>query len=139
MKFKLMLSIMLLTLFVSSASSQKVIPLYPGNPPGSESWNWQEKEMFSDLFKTQVVYNVSQPTLTMYPANNALANGTAVIICPGGGFQTLSINSEGADVAKWLNEKGVTAFVLKYRLVKSETDDPAKELVSSSNDRKKLD
>jgi acetyl esterase/lipase len=68
-----------------------------------------------------------------------LANGTAVIVCPGGGFHTLSINSEGIEVAKWLNTKGITAFVLKYRLVKSETDDPVKELFPLFENRKKLD
>ena len=51
-----------------------------------------------------------------------MANGTAVIICPGGGFHALSINSEGVDVAKWLNDKGVTGFVLKYRLVPTGKD-----------------
>jgi acetyl esterase/lipase/lysophospholipase L1-like esterase len=129
--------IVLLIAFISNA--QKTIPLYQGKAPGSENWNWLEKEMFSQTFQTQVVYNVSQPTLTMYAPDKALANGTAMIICPGGGFHTLSINSEGIEVAKWLNSKGITAFVLKYRLVKSETDDPVKELFPLFENRKKLD
>ncbi|MGZ8559630.1 MAG: alpha/beta hydrolase, partial [Chitinophagaceae bacterium] len=54
----------------------------------------------------------------------SVATGTAVVIAPGGGFQTLSINSEGFDVANWLVKKGVACFVLKYRLVQSLTDDP---------------
>lgn len=120
-------------------NAQKTIPLYQGKAPGTENWNWQEKEMFSETFQTQVIYNVSQPTLTVYEPNKALANGTAMIICPGGGFHTLSINSEGIEVAKWLNSKGITAFVLKYRLVKSETDDPVKELFPLFENRKKLD
>ncbi|TRX21376.1 GDSL-type esterase/lipase family protein [Flavobacterium franklandianum] len=124
---------------IGMMNAQKTIPLYQGKAPGSENWNWQEKEMFSETFQTQMVYNVSQPTLTVYEPNKALANGTAVIVCPGGGFHTLSINSEGIDVAKWLNSKGTTAFVLKYRLVKSETDDPVKELFPIFENRKKLD
>ena len=49
-------------------------------------------------------------------------NGTSVIVAPGGGLYALSIKSEGTDVAKWLNKKGITAFVLKYRLVPTGED-----------------
>lgn len=120
-------------------AQQKVIPLYSGLPPGSEKWNWQEGESANNMFKTPVAYNVVKPTLTVFKPDAAVANGTAVIICPGGAFHTLSIESEGYDVAKWLNQKGVTAFVLKYRLVHSLTDDPVKELSSKMTDFKKLD
>jgi acetyl esterase/lipase len=51
-----------------------------------------------------------------------------VVICPGGAFVALSIDSEGYEVARWLVEKGVTCFVLKYRLVECKTDDPTREL-----------
>lgn len=62
---------------------QNVIPLYPNKAPGSENWNWQEKEILSKAFHSQVVYNVSQPTLTICRPAKVIANGTAVIICPG--------------------------------------------------------
>lgn len=120
------------------AQAQKVIPLYSGKVPGSENWNWQENEIFSDLWQTRVVYNVSVPTLTAYLPPAASANGTSVVICPGGGFHALSIDSEGIEVAKWLNKKGVTAFVLKYRLVKCETNDPVRELSAKMADPKKF-
>lgn len=123
----------------SLSYSQQVIQLYEGKPPGSESWTWSEKEMFSAMFNTQVVYNVSLPTLTAYLPTKSTATGTAVIIAPGGGFHTLSINSEGIDVAKWLAAKGVACFVLKYRLVHSETDDPVKELMGLMGNQKKFD
>jgi acetyl esterase/lipase len=102
--------------------AQEVIRLYSGAAPGSEKWTHEEQDYFSSVFNTQVVTNVVNPTLTRYapPAENA--NGTSVIIAPGGGFHILSINSEGVDVAKWLNAKGVTAFVLKYRLVPTGKD-----------------
>ena len=74
-------------------------------------------------------------TLTVFPADPSKANGTAVVICPGGAFFALSIDSEGFDVARWLNTKGVTCFVLKYRLVECKTDDPTRELMT----RGKLD
>lgn len=59
---------------------------------------------------------VTDPVLDMYPAPEALANGTAVVICPGGGYSGLAIDHEGAQVAAWFNSLGITAFVLKYRL-----------------------
>jgi acetyl esterase/lipase len=75
-----------------------------------------------------VVFNVADPTLTVFKPDPGKANGTAVVICPGGAFFALSIDSEGNDVARWLAEKGVTCFVLKYRLVECKTDDPTREV-----------
>ncbi|HEX2533077.1 MAG TPA: alpha/beta hydrolase, partial [Chitinophagaceae bacterium] len=107
-----------LLLFSSfSYGQQKVIRLYAGKPPGSEYWNWQEQVSDFGMPKTQVVYNVVEPTLTLFPAKGSLQTGTAVIIAPGGGLFTLSIGLEGTEVAEWLSQRGVTAFVLKYRLV----------------------
>jgi acetyl esterase/lipase len=120
-------------------AQEKVIQLYPGKAPGSESWTWEEKISDKNMFSTVVVYNVVQPTITVFPADPVTANGTSVIIAPGGGFHTLSINSEGTDVARYLNTKGVTAFVLKYRLVHSLTDDPVKELMGLMGKRANFD
>jgi acetyl esterase/lipase len=61
------------------------------------------------------------------------------VVAPGGAFHIISIENEGINVAKWLNERGITAFVLKYRLVKMLTDNPFKELMSLMGDFKKLD
>ena len=104
-----------------------MIPLYDGPAPGSESWNWNEAENDNNMWQTKVVYNVTKPTLTVFVPEADKANGTAVIIAPGGGFHALSINSEGLDVAKWLVQKGVTCFVLKYRLVHVLSNDPTAE------------
>lgn len=60
--------------------------------------------------------DVDKPSLTIYPVNGAERVPTAVIICPGGSYIHLSMEKEGSEVAKWLNERGITAFVLKYRL-----------------------
>jgi predicted peptidase len=114
----------------STFAQQKVIQLYEGKPPGSESWTWSEAENDSNMWQTKVVYNVSKPTLTVFQPQEGKANGTALIIAPGGAFHALSINSEGYDVAKWLVEKGVTCFVLKYRLARSLTSDPVKEVMA---------
>jgi acetyl esterase/lipase len=113
-------------------AQQKVIQLYNGTAPGSEKWNWDEKENDKNLWNTKVVYNVSHPTLTVFAPDASIANGTAAIICPGGAFFALSINSEGFDVANWLVEKGVTCFVLKYRLGHSLTEDPVKEVMEKN-------
>jgi lysophospholipase L1-like esterase/acetyl esterase/lipase len=119
--------------------SQQIIQLYEGKPKGSENWIWTEQINLKNMFNTEVVYNVVQPTITAFLPPKDIATGTAVIIAPGGAFHTLSINSEGVDVAKWLNSKGVAAFVLKYRVVRSLTDDPVKELLPKMSDFKKLD
>ena len=128
-----------LLLLSVTVQAQQVIQLYNGKPSGSEHWNWEENDDSKNMFNTRVVYNVVQPTLTAYIPAASVANGTAVIIAPGGAFHTLSIESEGIDVAKWLNAKGVAAFVLKYRLVHSVTDDPVAELMQKMGDFKKLD
>lgn len=120
-----------------SAHSQKVIPLYPGAAPGSEDWTHEEREYFSPMFRTEVVTNVVRPTLMVFAPTETKANGTSVIVCPGGGFHALSINSEGVDVAKWLNERGVTAFVLKYRLVPT-GEDGVKDLMQKSGNPEQL-
>lgn len=117
-------------LFLNADAQQKVIPLYNDAAPGSENWNWNEAENDSNSFHIKVVYNVTMPTLRVFTPDASVANGTAVIICPGGGFHILSINSEGTDVANWLVKRGVTCFVLKYRLAHSVTNDPVKELMN---------
>src|SRR5262244_1639409 len=94
-------------LFASTlASAQDVIPLYAGTPPGSEPANYPEKQYFSNIWKTEVVTNVTKPTLTVFKPTPWTANGTAVVMCPGGGFMALSINTEGFDVAKVLGGEG---------------------------------
>ena len=139
MKQKFFLLFCWLFLCVTIVSAQKVIRLYPGAAPGSEHWKHQEKEYFSPIWNTQVVTNVVNPTLTMFAPDPALANGTAVIIAPGGGFHALSINSEGVDVAKWLAAKGVTTFVLRYRLVPTGEDGVKEVTAKMSGGIKTLD
>jgi len=131
MKKTIILFALSLSLLVAHAQ-QKVIQLYSGPAPGSENWNWDEKVNEKNMWNTKVVYNVSRPTLTVFTPDASVANGTAVIICPGGAFHALSINSEGFDVASWLVKKGIVCFVLKYRLAHSLTDDPVKEVMDKS-------
>ena len=112
------------------------IPLYPGAAPGSESWTQEEMSYHSDIFQTRVVTNVSSPSLEAFIPENG--NGAAVVIAPGGGFHALSIDSEGNDVARWLNARGVAAFVLRYRLVAG-GDDVVAELVRKQPEQAQAD
>jgi acetyl esterase/lipase len=122
-------SFILFALFAMTniVSAQQVINIWPGKAPGTEHWDWSAQKDSVEFPGDLLVYNVVQPTLTFFPADPAISNGTSVIICPGGSFCYLHINTEGADVARWLNKKGVSAFVLEYRLVHSETNMPVKE------------
>ena len=122
----------MLVLFVmGTKAQQKVIQLYEGATPGSENWSWTEGETDNNEFHLKIVYNVVHPSMEVFLPDPSIATGTGVIICPGGGFEILSINSEGNDVAKWLNQHGVAAFVLRYRLAQSVTNDPLKELAAN--------
>lgn len=107
-------------LFLQSLLAQEIIAL-PYDDPGNIQWAESPKEYYSKIWQTKVITNVSQPTLQVFrPATKA--NGTGIIIAPGGGLYALSIEKEGKDVARWLNQKGITAFVLSYRLVPSGED-----------------
>lgn len=109
------MTVALLGVLAVAAEAGERIPLYAGAAPGSEGWNHEEMTYHSDIFQTRVVTNVSKPSLEAFLPEKG--NGAAVVIAPGGGFHALSIDSEGNDVARWLNERGVAAFVLRYRLV----------------------
>ena len=85
---------------MSIVDQPEVIPLWPGDPPGSEDWNQQEQEIFAPPpISFRSVRNVTQPTLTAFLPHPSTASGTAAIICPGGGFHALAIDHEGIDVA----------------------------------------
>jgi acetyl esterase/lipase len=112
----------LMVLLTTLAGAQDVIALYPGAAPGSGPADYAEKEYFSKTWNTEVVTNVTKPTLTVFRPATGTGNGSAIVICPGGGFMALSITSEGNDVAKYLVARGMTAFVLKYRLAHTGED-----------------
>ena len=86
------------------------IPLWPEGVPGARAGLEQER------YVDGRVSRVADPTLTVYPPAVDRANGSAVIICPGGGYERLAIVREGEQHARWLSSLGVTAFVLKYRM-----------------------
>src|SRR6185503_8697593 len=69
-----------------------------------------------------VVMNVVTPTMTVYLPDKAKATGTGIIVAPGGAFVALAISGEGTDVARWLQERGIAAFVLKYRTIEKKDE-----------------
>ncbi|WP_435018843.1 alpha/beta hydrolase [Tundrisphaera sp. TA3] len=115
----------------ANAAEPQVIPLWPGQAPGEAGPLSAEEGDAPDRPKdgklVQRRQNVSVPTLTVYAPARDKANGTAVIIAPGGGYSILAWDLEGTEVAEWLNSLGVTAFVLKYRVPKR-ADDPGNSL-----------
>jgi acetyl esterase/lipase len=113
--------IVLTLLAAGRASAQQVVNLWPGTAPGSEGWTQQEKT-FENTPVGTVIQNVSTPTLTAFLPEPGKATGTAVIIAPGGYFVALAISREGYDVARWLQARGVAAFVLKYRILEKKQE-----------------
>ena len=103
-----------------------VIPLFLNGAPGTEHWTQLEKISMSvpvNDSSIRLVRNVTNPSLTVFLPDRKINTGTSVIICPGGALHVLAIDHEGYDVARWLNAKGIAAFVLKYRLLETPEDD----------------
>jgi acetyl esterase/lipase len=102
-----------------AGAEDETVRLWPGAAPGTEDWNVQERTFkvpSKEFGGLPLVTDVTVPTLTVVRPDRAQASGTAVIVCPGGGFQFLGWEHEGMEVARWLAQRGITAFVLKYRV-----------------------
>jgi acetyl esterase/lipase len=111
---------LLLAAAVLSAQTN-VVMLWPNGAPGSESWTRKEAEY--PVGSLKAVRNVVNPSITVYLPSAETATGTSVVVAPGGGFRMLSWDSEGTQVAEWLQRHGVAGFVLKYRLTDTGTDE----------------
>lgn len=104
------------------------IALWPGTPPGRIAAKGEEKDTTDEkggkVAGKSVIRlgNVSSPTLTIYKPAADKNSGTAVLVCPGGGYNILAMDLEGTEVCEWLNTLGVTAGLLKYRVPKAEGD-----------------
>lgn len=90
--------------------------LYNGPAPGSEDWDWEEYS-YTDAAGDSYFANIKDPEIIAYLPLADKATGAAMIVCPGGGFTVNYYTKEGTNVAEWLADHGVAAFVLKYRLV----------------------
>jgi hypothetical protein len=104
------------TFFMAGRAGAQTLNIWPGTAPGSETWTQKETTVENTPLGS-VVFNVVTPTLTAYLPEKAKATGTGVVIAPGGAFVALAIDLEGRDVARWLQDRGIAAFVLKYRIM----------------------
>jgi acetyl esterase/lipase len=120
---KLIYALFGLLMFLSAISRAQntehaSILLWPNGAPGSEGKTTPEHVSISAKGETSIS-NVNFPSITPYLPQKGKANGLAIIIAPGGGDKELKMDYEGSNFAEWLAEKGITAFVLKYRLAKA--------------------
>jgi acetyl esterase/lipase len=105
----------------SLAHAQMELPLWPSAAPGSEHWSIPES-ITTSASGDRVITNVRDPSLTVFLPDAAIATGAAAVIAPGGALRVLAFDNEGVKLAQWLNERGIAAFVLKYRTLQQ---DPA--------------
>ena len=108
----------------TASEPAKVIRLWPGTAPGDTGNLGEEHDTTKPgdgLVAGKPVIrlgNVSVPTIAIYPAPAEKQTGTAVVVCPGGGYSILAMDLEGTEVCDWLNSVGVMAILLKYRVPK---------------------
>lgn len=114
---RLLATSLLLALAATAATPAPVVPLWPNGAPGSEKRRTEPEKVVGSN-----VSNIHHPSLTVYLPAPDKATGCAVIVAPGGGHARLAIQHEGYNVAQWLADHGVAAFVLKYRLSKDDAN-----------------
>jgi acetyl esterase/lipase len=102
------------TALAQQASAPPVIQLWPNGAPGSEKHHGEAEKREDNLYPI----NIHDPSLTVMRADARHANGTAVVVVPGGGHRINVFQSEGVQAAQHLNRLGITAFILKYRLAR---------------------
>lgn len=119
------LSLVLLMVFsfnISAANSPEIVQLWPKGAPGEKEKLGEEKDTTKPTDRPVAgkpvirLGNVSNPTLTIYRPAKEKDTGTAVVVCPGGGYHILAVDIEGTEVCEWLNSIGITAGLLKYRV-----------------------
>jgi acetyl esterase/lipase len=120
---------------VLGADSPLVVELWPGQPPDETGPGGPERVVMSPRLDrkqvevtepTRMLTDVTRPSITILRPSKDKATGTAVLICPGGGYWNLYWQLEGEEVAAWLNSIGVTGIILKYR-VPRHPDEPKAE------------
>lgn len=101
------------------SQSHEVVRIWPGQAPGTEDWKAPEEAAdvtLPSVGKIHVITNVTVPTLTIFRPAAGKVNGTAMVVLPGGSFRALAWDVDGIETARWLASKGITAFILKYRV-----------------------
>jgi acetyl esterase/lipase len=119
---KLLIASVLMIMMSDIFAQTETILLYPKGTPGLKGLQIPEDSKTTDGITR--VKDITQPALYVYQPKQKTSDA-AVIICPGGGYSILAIDHEGYDIALWFNDRGITAFVLKYRLPQDELFDNA--------------
>jgi acetyl esterase/lipase len=116
---KFLFSLLIASFLVPLAGQNQIVPLWEGDPP-----NYREtgEVTIFDTADIVRVRNVQKPDIAVFLPSKKNATGEAVVICPGGGYGILAYDWEGSDIARWLNSRGIAAFVLKYRLPGSKSN-----------------
>jgi acetyl esterase/lipase len=116
---KLLFCLLTAIMAASCMAQNQVLPLWEDDPP-----NYRETGEVTvwDTSDIVVVRSVRKPDLAVFLPSKKNATGQAVVVCPGGGYRVLAYDWEGSDIARWLNSKGIAAFVLKYRLPGSKSN-----------------
>jgi acetyl esterase/lipase len=115
--FKSLLPILFFSILAIEASSQNtILKVWPDGAPGSmrSETYFEESTMTGDIVSRYT--KVTVPSLTVFLPSDEKATGTAVLICPGGGYGVLAFDHEGFAIARWLNNNGIAGIILKYRL-----------------------
>jgi acetyl esterase/lipase len=115
----------ILCMFSMSLIAQDELLLYPSGVAESNQLEAAEQHQRSDF-----VINIARPRMYYYPAT-VNPTGTAVVICPGGGYSGIAVEKEGIEIAKWFNSKGVSAFVLYYRMPNRHFEIPVKDALTA--------
>lgn len=108
--------------FIQMMQAQEKILLYPDGPSETNGFIGEEQFLRKDF-----IVKITNPRMYVYPAAADNNTGTAVLICPGGGYSGVSVIKEGEEIAQWFNTKGVTAFVLYYRMPNRHHNIPLKD------------
>src|SRR5215203_2978007 len=99
------------------AAEPIVVNVWPGKTPGDVGIKGEERGLVyqSEILggPTRLITDVTKPTLTIYSPPKEKNTGTAMLICPGGGYHSLFWELEGEEVAAWLNAQGMTGIILK--------------------------
>lgn len=117
-----MMLICSLLLTAPACAQERTVRLHDGAAPGSEDWAFPERIELSG--SQRIIHNVRDPELSVYPADPVIANGTAAIILPGGGLRVLAVGDDTQALIERLNANGITAILLKYRLLQIDPDAP---------------
>lgn len=107
---------------ISTAQTRDTLYLWPGEVPGLTGQKSDPVQTPNTSGNVTRITDVTNPALLVFEPEDSIHNGTAIIVCPGGGYNILAIDKEGYEVAEWLTSMGFTAFVLQYRVPNKQTE-----------------